>query len=261
VPDRRRIGRRLVVGVAVAACIAAACGGTAPESSRSSASSTSGDIVVFAASSLADAFAAIGDAFSEANPGLSVRFQFAGSSELAAQLVNEAPANVFAAADETNMATVVDAGRVSGTPIRFATNTMQIVTAAGNPLNIASLADLADPALTVVLCAEEAPCGRYSRRMLDAADVTVTPKSLEQSVKAVLSKVSLGEADAGIVYRTDVIAAGEVVAGVDIDPSVVATATYPIVAVVQSSAAAAFIDFVLSAEGQRILAEFGFGAP
>ena len=250
-----------MVGVAVAACMATACGGSSSSSSLTDTTATSDEIVVFAASSLAEAFAAIGDAFSAANPGVSVTFQFAGSSELAGQLVNEAPAHVFASADEENMATVVDAGRVTGTPIRFTANTMQIVTAAGNPLGIASLADLADPALTVVLCAEEVPCGRYSQQMLDAAGVSVAPKSLERSVKAVLSKVSLGEADAGIVYRTDVIAAGDAVSGVDIDPSVVATAMYPIVAVVQSSAAAAFIDFVLSAEGQRILAKFGFGAP
>jgi molybdate transport system substrate-binding protein len=241
--------------------MAAACGGAATDSSPASAPSTAGKIVVFAAASLADAFTAIGDAFSAANPGFSVTFQFAGSSELAAQLVNEAPAHVFASADEANMDTVVDAGRATGSPVRFASNTMQVVTAAGNPLRIASLADLADPALTVVLCAEEVPCGSYSRQMLDSAGVRVSPKSWEQSVKAVLSKVSLGEADAGIVYRTDVIAAGDAVSGVDIDPAVVATATYPIVAMVQSSAAATFIDFVLSAEGQRILAEFGFGAP
>lgn len=263
---RRTLRRVAAAGTAVAACAVVACavvacGGATTESSRSSAAGASGEIVVFAAASLADAFAAIGDAFAAANPGLSVTFEFGGSSTLAAQLVNGAPADVFASADDASMATLVDAARVAGTPTRFATNTMQIVTAAGNPLGIASLADLADPALTVVLCAEEVPCGRYSQQMLAAAGLTVTPRSFEQSVKAVLSKVALGEADAGIVYRTDVLAAGDEVTGIDIDRAVVATADYPIVPVVDSDAAAAFVAFVLSVEGRRILSEFGFGAP
>lgn len=221
----------------------------------------SGDVVVFAASSLADAFAAIGEAFSEANPGLSVTFEFGGSSTLASQLANGAPADVFVAADERSMATVVDAGRAQDSPVVVATNTLQIVAGAGNPRAITSLADLADPASTVVLCAVEVPCGRYSQQVLAAAGVSVTPRSWEQSVKAVLSKVSLGEADAGIVYRTDVIAAGDAVVGIDIDPSVAVTAAYPAVVTSASDAAAAFVAFLAGADAQRILSEFGFGAP
>lgn len=216
---------------------------------------------MFAAASLTEAFTAVGDAFMLENPGVSVTFEFAGSSDLAGQLVNGAPADVFAAADQKNMATVVDEATVAGAPEVFATNTLQIVTAAGNPSAVQSLADLADPALVVVLCAEEVPCGRYSRQLLDNAGVSVTPRSLEQNVKGVLSKVSLGEADAGIVYRTDVIAAGDAVTGVDVDPAVAVTAEYPVVTISSSDVAAAFVAFLLGDEGQRILAEFGFGPP
>lgn len=253
----------LAVGLVATAC-AGSTGTGSPGTGSTSSTAVDGrsaELVVFAAASLTDAFTAIGDAFMAEHPGATVTFQFAGSSDLAAQLENGAPADVFASADATNMARVVDNGAAAGSPVVFATNVLQMATAPGNPLGVATLADLVDPALTVVLCAAEVPCGRYTQQVLDAAGVVVTPKSWEQSVKGVLSKVSLGEADAGVVYRTDVIAAKGAVDGVDIDAGVAVTAQYPLVVTSETELASAFVDFVLGDAGRRILLKFGFGVP
>lgn len=221
-------------------------------------------ITVFAAASLADAFEALADAFEVAHPGTSVRLNIAGSSELAAQVADGAPADVLATADGASMAAALDGGQAAGAaslaPAVFATNQMQIVVGAGNPLGIEVVADLAEPGLLVVLCAVEVPCGAYAESVLEQAGVQLKPVSLERNVKGVVSKVSLGEADAGIVYQTDVRAAGEVVSGVDIPTGLNVAVEYPIVALTDGDAVA-FVEFVLGPEGRSILGTYGFGIP
>ena len=225
---------------------------------------TPADVTVFAAASLTAAFTELGDAFMSANPGAEVTFSFAGSSELVAQLREGAPADVFASADLSNMAALADADLVDGEPEVFATNVAEIIVEAGNPRGITGVADLADGDLVVVQCAPEVPCGAYAEQVLANADVAVTPSSLEQNVKAVATKVLLGEADAGIVYRTDVLAAGDDADGVTIPDDVNVVAEYPIGLLADASdpvGGRSFIDFVLSATGQQILADNGFGPP
>lgn len=234
--------------------------GTGATAVSTNTDSLDGDIVVFAAASLTEAFTEIGDAFMAAHPDVHVTFNFAASSELATQLVDGAPADVFASADEKNMTVASDAGVLVGEPAVFASNTMQIVVSAGNPKGVATLADLANPALVVVLCAEDVPCGKYATQVLDAAGVAVTPRSFEQNVKGVLTKVRLGEADAGIVYRTDVLTATDV-EGVDIPADVNVLAKYPVATTSDQPAAVAFVEFLHSDAAIAILAALGFGTP
>jgi molybdate transport system substrate-binding protein len=252
--------RLLLATVGMFGLVAAACGSdstTAPDS-------TSGDIVVFAASSLTGAFKEIGDAFMAANPDAKVTFNFAASSDLVTQIDQGAPADVFASADKKNMTKLTDKNEIAGQPTVFATNLLQILVGAGNPKGITGVADLAQQDLIVVTCDPEVPCGKYATQLFTNAGVTVTPKSLEQNVKAVVTKVTSGEADAGIVYITDVLAAGDKAAGVDIPADVNVKAEYPIgvtAAAPNAAGAKAFADFVSSPDGQKILASFGFGAP
>ena len=227
-------------------------------------SSAPNRITVLAASSLTSPFTEIGEAFTAAHPESSVVFDFAASSELATRIEQGAPADVFAAADQTTMTRLVAAGGTSGAPVVFATNSLAIIVVQGNPLGIRALADLADPDLVVLVCAPEVPCGRYAVEALTAAGVTLTPKSYEQSATFVVTKVVAGEADAGIVYVTDVIAAGGSAEGVDIAPAENVLAEYPIALTAEAgdpTSAQAFIDFVLGDEGQSILAAHGFGGP
>jgi molybdate transport system substrate-binding protein len=257
--DVRRPSRCLfaVLGVAVFGSSAAGCG---DESSGSSA----GEVTVFAAASLTGAFSEIGDAFEAANPGTSVTFNFAASSSLVQAIGEGAPAHVFASADTANMQKLIDAGNARGGPRTFATNELQIITGAGNPAGIAAVEDLADPDLIVVACGEEVPIGRYTAEVFRNAAVTVTPKSYEADVKAVVNKVILGEADAGIVYATDVQAAGDDASGVEIPDELNVTAAYPIAVTTAAGdveTAEAFVGFVLSEAGQQILAAAGFGGP
>jgi molybdate transport system substrate-binding protein len=249
----------IVIAALVAVLAIASCGsdGAARDDTAPA------DITVFAAASLTAAFTELGDAFAAANPGAEVTFSFAGSSELVAQLREGAPADVFASADLANMAVLTDADLVDGEPEVFTTNVAEIIVEAGNPLGIAGVADLADDDLVVVQCAPEVPCGTYAEQVLANAGVTVTPSSLEQNVKAVATKVILGEADAGLVYRTDVLAAGDDADGVTIPDDVNVVAEYPIALVADAPdpvGGRAFIDFVLSAAGQAILAGNGFGS-
>lgn len=225
---------------------------------------STGDVTVFAASSLTAAFSEIGEAFTVAYPEANVTFNFAASSELVTQIGEGARADVFASADQGNMTKLTDAGNNATEPEIFATNLLEIMVGPGNPKKITGVADLAAESLIVVICAPEVPCGRYAAQIFDSAGVTVTPKSLEQNVKAVVSKVTLGEADAGIVYTTDVTAAGDRATGVEIPADINVLAEYPI-AVTKEAAnaqgAQAFIDFVNSEQGQKILASYGFQAP
>lgn len=228
------------------------------------ANTDSSELVVFAASSLTDAFTALGEAFTVEHPEWRVTFNFAGSGDLVAQITQGAPADVFASADDSNMTKLVEAGESRGEPIVIARNTFQIIVEPGNPKGIADLADLADPELIVVLCADTVPCGKGAATVLSNAGVTLTPKSLEDKVKGVVTKVTTGEADAGIVFVSDVIAARDTAEGVEIPADLNVISNYPIVITKSAHievAAQAFIDFVASDLGQAILAKFGFLAP
>jgi molybdate transport system substrate-binding protein len=246
-----------VLAAGLASSFGAACGGDSGASSTNS-------IVVFAASSLTEVFNEVGQAFTAQHPDVTVSFNFAGSSELVAQLVQGAPADVLATADDLTMARLVDAGENRTEPIVIARNTFQIIVERGNPKGIADLADLADPDLIVVMCAETVPCGKGAATMLSNAGASVTAKSLEDRAKGVVTKVTTGEADAGIVFVTDVIAAGSAADGVVIPADVNATTDYPIVVTRSASnptTAQAFVDFVASAAGRAILASYGFLTP
>ena len=246
--------------------VAAACGADDPADPTTTGvdAGVSGDVTVFAASSLTAAFTEIGEAFMTEYPDAAVTFNFGASSELVTQINEGAPADVFASADLSNMATLTDAGGNAGEPAVFAHNLAAIIVGAGNPKGITGVADLTNGDLIVVLCAPEVPCGTYAASVFENAGVTVTPKSLEENVTAVVTKGTLGEADAGIVYVTDVIAAGSAADGVDIPADINVVADYPI-AVTKDAAnpqgAQAFIDFVLSEQGQKILGSYGFTAP
>jgi molybdate transport system substrate-binding protein len=268
---------RAVAGL-VFALLLAACGGAdqtdapaapASPSAAGAASETgsgvaSGDLTVFAAASLTDAFEELGERFEQANPDVSVAFNFESSSTLATQITEGAPADVFASASQATMDTVDDAGLVAGERTDFAGNSLQIAVEPGNPKGIDGLEDLAQPDLTVVLAAEEVPAGEYARQALDEQGIDVEPASLETDVRAVLSRVALGEADAGIVYVSDVMAAGGDVEGVEIPADQNVPASYPIATLAEApnpAAGKAFVAYVLSGEGQEVLNEFGFSSP
>jgi molybdate transport system substrate-binding protein len=242
-----------------AAVILAACG-TPGQPVAPSGPGLSGSITVFAAASLTAVFGTIGADFQQAHPGTMIHFSFAGSSTLVGQVQQGAVGDVFASADQPNMQKLINAGLTSGSPSIFARNKLQIVVPAGNPKHVTGLADLGRSGLVVVLCAPAVPCGHYAIQALQKANVTVKPASEETDVKAVLTKVSLGEADAGIVYVTDIKAAGASVHGVDIPDVVNVIADYPIVVLKDSQnigLAKAFIGYI-HANGQRTLARYGF---
>ena len=252
---------RSAAALAVVALVAAACGGNDSSSGGSSGSGSPTEIKVFAAASLTAAFNKIGQDYTAANPNTKVTFNFAGSQALATQIQQSAPADVFASADTTNMNKVRD---LVGSPQNFASNLLEIIVAKGNPKAVKGLSDLSNPDLKVVLAAPDVPAGKYARQALDAQHVTVKPVSLEDNVKAVVTKVSLGEADAGIVYVTDVTAGSGKVEGVDIPNDQNVPATYPIATVKASShqsQAQAFVDMVRSDQGQQVLKSFGFLPP
>jgi molybdate transport system substrate-binding protein len=238
-------------------------GGTSEAPTRS-APGAAGDITVFAAASLTESFTEIGEAFTAANPDATATFSFDASSALVQQIIEGAPADVFASADTANMDKLTDADLNGTEPVGFATNVLTIIVAPDNPLGITGVEDLANPDLKVVVCAPEVPCGNYANQVFDAAGVEVTPVSLEQNVRGVSTKVIAGEADAGIVYVTDVIAAGDDADMVEIPDDINVVAEYPIAAVAASEypdVDQAFIDFLLGDGAQSILAEYGFGPP
>ena len=254
------MSRRFVFVVSALALLAAACG-TSTGSATDSPTPLSGTIAVFAAASLTDSFKAMGSSFQQAHPGVMVQFNFAGTPTLVIQIEQGAAADVFASADTTNMDKVNAAGFASGTPLVFAHNQLEIVVAPGNPKGISSLADLSKPGMIYVTEGPTVPAGKYSLQALASAGVKLTPKSLETDVKSVISKIELGEADAGIVYTTDVKAAGSKVQGVTIPEANNVVATYPVVTVKGSKNTAvdnAFIAYLLSSAGQATLAAFGF---
>jgi len=241
----------------VAALVTAGCGSSAGvgQSNR---------ITVFAAASLQATFTRLGTEFEASHPGTAVTFSFAGSANLVTQIGQGAPADVFAAADAATMTTVTSAGQSAGAPANFATNTLQIATPPGNPARIASFADLSRPGVKVVLCAPQVPCGAAARTVQQGTGVRLTPVSEEPSVADVLGKVSSGEADAGLVYLTDVRGAGDRVSGVTFPEAAMAVNTYPIVALTGSRSpvtAADFVAFITGPRGARVLAAAGFGPP
>jgi molybdate transport system substrate-binding protein len=241
------------------------CGGVGSgPAAGSSADAVTGKLTVLAAASLTDAFNKEGQLFKARHSGVDVVFSYAGSQTLLTQIQQGAPADLFASADQPNMQKVVSAGMNSELPRVFARNRLQIVVQAGNPKQIKGLADLANPGTRVDTCAPVVPCGAYAINAFARANLKVTPVNQEDNVKAVVTKVSLGEADAGIVYATDVKGGGARVRGVDIPDEQNVVASYPIVQLRSASnrsAAQAFTHFVLGAEGQKTLADLGFLSP
>ncbi|MBK8095929.1 MAG: molybdate ABC transporter substrate-binding protein [Planctomycetes bacterium] len=231
----------------------AACGRSAAPADR---------LLVFAAASLTAPFAEIESAFESRHAGIDVQCNLAGTPQLALQIETGAPADVFAAADPIQMQRVVAAGHAAGAPQVFARNRLAIAVAAGNPRGVSGLADLVRADLAIALCGPDVPAGRYARQVLTAAGLVVHSRSDEPSVNALVAKIRLGELDAGIVYATDVAAAG--LGAVAITEARPVIAEYPIVvckSAPNAAAAAAFVAFVRSPEGQRILGRFGFAPP
>lgn len=250
-----------MTGLAMAGLVG--CGDDDADGGAAGAAVT-GTVTVFAAASLTEAFTRIGRDFEAANPGTRVRFSFAGSSALAMQIDQGAPADVFASAAPTNMKTVIDAGSADGTPTTFARNQLVIAVPKGNPKGVTGLADLTKPGVKVALCAQQVPCGAAARTALDAAGVRLTPVTLEPDVKGALSKVKLGEVDAALVYRTDARSAASDVDGVEFPESSGAVNDYPIVVLRDApnkATARAFVAHVLSDNGRAVLAQAGFQAP
>ena len=246
---------RLAAVLAVAALLATGCGG-----------SDGGDgdrtLTVFAAASLTSTFTELGDQFERDHPGRTVRFNFAGSATLVEQIRNGAPADVFASADRKNMTKLAD--RTDGDPVVFARNQLAIVVPAGNPKNVTGLADLAKAGLTVSLAGPTVPVGEYARQAFAKAGVPVPKSSNETDVKQVVTRVALGQADAGVVYVTDISAAGDKVEGVEIPAATNVLADYPAAAVrdaADPADATAFLALLTSPAGRAILTSHGFLAP
>ncbi|MGY1689361.1 molybdate ABC transporter substrate-binding protein [Geodermatophilus sp. SYSU D01105] len=251
-----------------AVLLLAGCGGAPDDGATAATSATggglTGTLTVFAAASLTDVFTGLGEALEDQQPGLDVQFNFAGSSALATQVTQGAPADVFASANQPQMTVVTDAGLAEGDPAVFTSNVLEIAVPAGNPAGVTGLADLAREDLAVALCAPEVPCGAAAEDVLAGAGVTAAPDTLEEDVRAALTKVELGEVDAALVYASDVAAAGDAVEGIAFPEAEDAVNDYPIVALADApnpEAAAAFVDLVQSEEGQRALADAGFRAP
>jgi molybdate transport system substrate-binding protein len=255
----------LLAAGTLSACGSGSSGGGAASAGASGSprQSVTGSITVFAASSLKEAFTTIGQQFEAAHPGVKVTFSFAASSALAQQIDSGAPADVFASASKTTMQQVVDSAGAS-TPTDFVKNVMEIATPPANPANVTTVNDLAKPAVKVALCQPQVPCGTTAQKVFTNAGITVKPVTLEPDVKSVLAKVTLGEVDAGMVYATDVLAAGSTVKGVEIPDDVNASTTYPIAALTKApnaSTAQAFVAYVLSSDGQTVLKNAGFESP
>ncbi|MFD0398172.1 molybdate ABC transporter substrate-binding protein [Kitasatospora sp. NPDC127121] len=281
----RTTTRRLAVAAAAALVLslgATACGsdgggksgGSSPASTPGSSASSAagggtvpkatGDITVFAAASLKETFTDLGKKFEDANPGAKVKFNFGGSSSLATSINSGAPADVFAAASPATMKTVTDAGGASGDPKTFVKNTLTIAVPKGNPKHVAGLNDLTASGVKVALCAKEVPCGAAALTALKAANVNLTPVTLEQDVKGALTKVELGEVDASLVYKTDVKADAGKIDSVDFPEADKAVNDYPIAALAKApnkDGAAAFVAYIQSPEAKQVLTAAGFQAP
>ena len=250
------------LGLLLSACAGAEPQATAPSSSPED-SATGGAITVLAAASLTEAFNQIGKDFEAKNPGSKVTFSFGSSATLATQIVQGAPADVFAAASPATMKTVTAAG-AANTPKDFVSNTLEIAVRKGNPHKITGLQDFGDESKRIALCAPQVPCGAAAVKVFAAAKITPKPDTLEQDVKATLQKVASDEVDAALVYRTDVISASDKVDGIEFPEAQDAINAYPIASVKDSknpALAQAFVDYVLSSDGQAVLAKAGFAQP
>lgn len=257
--------------LATAGLLLAGCGSSSttggstatPSASVSDSAALSGTVNVFAAASLKESFTKLGAQFEAAHPGTKVVFNFGPSSGLATQITQGAPADVFASASAKNMGQVVTAGEAAS-PTDFASNEMEIAVPVKNPAGISALSDLAKPGVKVALCQAAVPCGATAAKVFTNAKLTVTPVTQEVDVKAVLTKVTLGEVDAGVVYVTDVRAAGDKVTGIEIPANFNASTTYPIATLTKApnnAAARSFTDYVLSADGRGVLTTAGFAKP
>jgi molybdate transport system substrate-binding protein len=262
---------RLATVAAVASLVLAAACGSGDDNSSGSGSSpaapasggASGTVTVFAAASLTESFTTLGRQFEAAHPGTTVKFNFGASSSLAENIDQGAPADVFASASPKNMQQVVDAGGASDSKT-FARNVMQIAVPPDNPADVREVTDLARPNVKVALCQPQVPCGAVAQRVFKNANITVKPVTQGADVKAVLTTVQLGEVDAGVVYQTDVRAAGTKVKGIEIPADRNASTSYPIAALTEApnpAGAAAFVDYVLSPDGEKVLEQAGFAAP
>ncbi|WP_136707452.1 molybdate ABC transporter substrate-binding protein [Agromyces sp. H66] len=258
---RRHRAPAPVLALAVAAALAGCATGGTPEPGSSDAAPST--VTVFAAASLTHVFDVLAERFEATRPGVEVVLSSGGSGALAQQIVAGAPADVFASAAEAPMQTVADAG-LAGPPVVFATNTLQLVVPAGNPAGVSGLDDLARDELRVALCDDSVPCGAATVDLLARQGVTAAPDTLEADVTSVVTKVVLGEVDAALVYRTDVIAAGDAVEGIEVSGAASVVNRYPIAVMTDAAspdAAAEFVAFVAGAEGRAALDAAGFGAP
>ena len=255
--------------IAATALLLAACGDPGATTALSSsttalASGLDGELLVSAAASLTDAFADIETAFEHANPGVDVVLNLGGSSSLREQIIEGAPADVFASANMANMDDVRTAGEVATEPRVFAANLLQIAVPAGNPGGVTGLEDFGRGDLLIGLCAEGVPCGDFAREALRKAGVDPAVDTNEPDVRALLTKIEIGELDAGITYVTDVVTSGGAVEGIEIPAEQNVTADYPIAVLANAPnpvVAETFVAFVLSAEGQAILEQYGFASP
>ena len=259
--------RKSVVTLLALPLVLAGCGGSSSAASSarsSSADAVTGSLTVFAAASLTGVFGDLGKQLEEEHPGLTVRFNFAGSQALAAQLTQGAPADVFASANQAQMDVVTKAGLQAAEPTTFTENVLEIAVPTGNPGKVTGLADFARSDLTLAVCAPDVPCGAAAAQVFTAAGVTARPDSEEEDVKAALTKVQLGEVDAALVYATDVEAAGSKVEGIEFPEAEEAVNTYPITTLEGApnpAAAKAFEELVESPAGQQALEAAGFRAP
>ena len=264
--SRRRSSLGLVLALVSVFGLGAACGDDEKPKEAASTSSTtaglSGNLTVLAAASLSESFKELGAAFEGKHPGSKVTFSFDASSALATQANNGAPADLFASADQNNMKKVTDAANATD-PKVFAHNKLAIIVSKGNPKKITGLKDFGKSSVSFVLCAAEVPCGKYGAEALKKAGVTAKPKSYETNVKAVVTKVTGGEVDAGIGYVTDAKAAAASAEGIDIADEYNVVAEYPMAVLKQapnSNLAYAFLDYLLGPEAQAVLAKYGFAA-
>jgi len=263
------VRRALVAVVGAGLLTLTACGGgstsdaAAPATGQEEGALT-GTLTVFAAASLTDVFTDLGDQLMAENPDLDITFNFAGSSALATQITQGAPADVFASANQTQMTVVTDAGLAEGDPTVFTENVLEIAVPEGNPADVTGIDDFGDADLTLAICAPDVPCGAAAEQVFEAAGVSAQPDTLEEDVRAALTKVELGEVDAALVYASDVQSAGDGVEGITFPEAEDAVNEYPVCTLAGSQnpeAARAFVDLVESATGQQALTDAGFRSP
>ncbi|WP_228538267.1 molybdate ABC transporter substrate-binding protein [Nocardia sp. XZ_19_385] len=251
----------VMVTAGLAAALVTSCGS---DDSAAAGDQVTGKVTVFAAASLTETFKELGAQFEAAHPGVKVAYSFGASSALAQQLQQGAPADVFASAAPKNMQQVVDNGEITVSPVTFVRNRLEIAVPKGNPARITGLADFGKTEPKLALCAEQVPCGAAAATVFQAAGVTPQPDTRETDVKAVLTKVTLGEVDAALVYRTDVQAAGNKVEGIDFPESTKAVNDYPIAPLAKApnpATAAAFVEFIRSEKARAVFTAAGFDAP